>query len=87
MIGTKAPHRPPEVADRYKDQFATILLPRPRNFDERDVSDKARWLRAYPRLSQSEIEDMQTLYRERLRSMLSVEELLEQTITTLQETR
>jgi arylsulfatase A-like enzyme len=86
LIGTKAPHRPPEVADRYKDRFATTLLPRPPNFDEENVSDKARWLRAYPTLSPTEIEDMQTLYRERLRSMLSVEDLLEQTITTLRET-
>ena len=86
LIRTKAPHRPPEVADRYKDQFSTTPLPRPPNFDEADVSDKARWLRAYPRLSQAEIDNLQTLYRERLRSMLSVEDLLEQTIAALQET-
>ena len=86
MVGTRAPHAPPEVADRYKDQFSTTPLPRPANFDEADVSDKARWLRAYPRLSQAEIDNLQTLYRERLRSMLSVEDLLEQTIATLQET-
>src|SRR5215208_2115349 len=86
LIGTKAPHRPPEVADSYKDQFATTLLPHQPNFDEADLSDKARWLRAYPRLSQAEIDNMQSLYRERLRSMLSVEDLIEQTIATLQET-
>ena len=86
MVGTKAPHRPPEVAARYQDSFVDTPLPRPPNFDETDVSDKAQWLQAYPRLSQSEIDDMQTLYRERLRSMLSVEDLLEQTISTLRET-
>jgi N-acetylglucosamine-6-sulfatase len=86
LIGTKAPHLPPEVADRYKDRFATTLLPRPPNFDERNVSDKAQWLRAYPRLSAAEIEEIQSLYRERLRSMLSVEDLLEQTIATLRQT-
>ena len=86
MVGTKAPHRPPEVAARYQNSFVDTPLPRPPNFDEPDVSDKARWLQAYPRLSQAEIDYAQTLYRERLRSMLSVEDLLKQTITTLQET-
>jgi arylsulfatase A-like enzyme len=86
MVGTKAPHRPPEVAARYQDSFVDTPLPDIPNFDEPDVSDKAQWLQAYPRLSQSEIDDMQTLYRERLRSMLSVEDLLEQTISTLRET-
>src|SRR5215203_5987824 len=86
MVGTKAPHRPPEVAARYQNSFVDTPLPRPPNFDEPDVSDKARWLRAYPRLSQAEIDNLQTLYRERLRSMLSVEDLLEQTIAALQET-
>ena len=69
-----------------KSSFVDTPLPRPPNFDEPDVSDKARWLQSYPRLSPAEIDDAQTLYRERLRSMLSVEDLLEQTIATLQET-
>jgi N-acetylglucosamine-6-sulfatase len=86
LVGTKAPHRPPEVAARYQNSFVDTPLPHPLNFDEEDVSDKAQWLQAYPTLSPAEIDDMQTLYRERLRSMLSVEDLLEQTIATLQET-
>jgi arylsulfatase A-like enzyme len=86
MVGTKAPHRPPEVASRYQNSFVDTPLPRPLNFDEQDVSDKAQWLQSYPRFSQAEIDEIQTLYRERLRSMLSVEDLLEQTIATLQET-
>jgi N-acetylglucosamine-6-sulfatase len=86
VVGTKAPHRPPEVAARYQDSFVDTPLPRPHNFDERYISDKARWLQSYPRLSSADIDEMQTLYRERLRSMLPVEDLLEQTIGTLQET-
>jgi N-acetylglucosamine-6-sulfatase len=86
VVGTKSPHAPPEVAARYQNSLVDTLLPRPSNFNERDVSDKARWLRAYPRLSQAEIVEMQTLYRERLRSMLSVEDLLAQLIATLDHT-
>jgi N-acetylglucosamine-6-sulfatase len=86
MVGTKAPHRPPEVAARYQNSFVDTPLPSPPNFDEADVSDKPEWVRSYPMLSQAEIDEMQTLYRERLRSMLSVEDLLGQTIATLRET-
>jgi N-acetylglucosamine-6-sulfatase len=86
MVGTRAPHRPPEVATRHQDQFTTTPLPRPPNFDEADVSDKPAWVRSYPRLTQAKIDAEQSLYRQRLRSMLPVEDLLRRVIATLQET-
>jgi N-acetylglucosamine-6-sulfatase len=86
MVGTKAPHAPPEVATRYQNSFVDTPLPRPPNFDEPDVSDKPAWVQSYPRMSQSVIDTTTTEYRQGLRSMLSVEDLLRQTITTLQET-
>jgi arylsulfatase A-like enzyme len=86
MVGTAAPHAPPDVAARYQNSFVDTPLPRPSNFDEADVSDKPEWVRSNSRLSQAEIDNMHNLYRERLRSMLSVEDLLKQTIATLQET-
>jgi N-acetylglucosamine-6-sulfatase len=86
MVGTKAPHAPPEVATRYQNSFVDTPLPRPPNFDEPDVSDKPAWVQSYPRMSASVIDSTTTEYRQGLRSMLSVEDLLEQTIATLQET-
>jgi N-acetylglucosamine-6-sulfatase len=86
MVGTKAPHAPPEVATRYQNSFVDTPLPRPPNFDEPDVSDKPAWVQSYPRMSASVIDTTTTEYRQGLRSMLSVEDLLEQTIATLQET-
>jgi N-acetylglucosamine-6-sulfatase len=88
LVGTKAPHSPPEVATRYQNTFTTTPLPRPENFDEVDISDKPQWLRSnYPnRLSQSKISNLQNTYRQRLRSMLSVEELLKKIVTTLDQT-
>src|SRR5215207_844414 len=86
MVGTKAPHRPPEVAARYQNSFVDTPLPRPPNFDEPDVTDKPAWVQSYPRMSASVIDTTSTEYRQGLRSMLSVEDLLEQTIATLQET-
>ena len=86
MIGTKAPHKPPEVADRYQDQFATTPLPKPPNFNEEDVRDKPAWVGSRSLNSQAQIDEMLKEYQARLRSMLSVEDLLRQTIATLQQT-
>ena len=85
MVGTRAPHRPPEVPDRYLSSFANAQLPKPPNFDEEDVSDKPAWVRSYPRLTQEKINKEQNLYRQRLRSMLPVEDLLRKVITTLEQ--
>jgi arylsulfatase A-like enzyme len=86
MVGTQAPHAPPEVAERHQDRFSTTPLTKPPNFDEEDVSDKPAWVKSYSRLTQEQINRLQTRYRQRLRSMLAVEDLLRQTIATLQET-
>jgi N-acetylglucosamine-6-sulfatase len=86
LIGTKAPHTPPEVPTRYQDSFATSPLPRPPNFNEADVSDKPAWVQKYKLKTQPDFDVFEKEYRNRLRSMLSVEDLLRQTITTLQET-
>ena len=86
MVGSRAPHRPPEVADRHLGSFSGAQLPKPPGFDEADVSDKPAWVRSYPRLTQARIDAEQSLYRQRLRSMLPVEDLLRQVIATLEQT-
>jgi N-acetylglucosamine-6-sulfatase len=86
MVGTRAPHRPVEIAERYSNSFANTPLPRPENFGEEFVSDKPQWVQSYPRLTQTKIDQLQQEYRGRLRSMLPVKDLLDQTITTLQQT-
>ena len=50
MVGTRAPHAPPEVAARYQDSFTDTPLPKPPNFDEADVTDKPAWVQSYPRI-------------------------------------
>jgi arylsulfatase A-like enzyme len=88
MVGTRAPHRPPEVASRYSNSFSNAQLPqRPSSpsFDEEDVSDKPQWVQSHPPLTQAKIDREQTLYRQRLRSMLPVEDLLRKVIATLEQ--
>jgi arylsulfatase A-like enzyme len=86
VIGTRAPHTPPEVPMRYEGSFANATLPKPPNFDEEDLSDKPQWISGKKALSQDEVDRMQEHYRDQLRSMLAVEDLLEQIIATLEDT-
>jgi arylsulfatase A-like enzyme len=86
VVGTHAPHEPPAVVPRHRGSFADTPLPKPPNFDEEFIGDKPQWVQQYPRLSQTQIDELQHWYRERLRSMLAVEDLLRKIVATLQET-
>jgi N-acetylglucosamine-6-sulfatase len=85
-VWTKAPHQPAIPAPRYTDRFEDTALPRPPSFDERDVSDKPRFVRSLPRLSDREVSNMRELHQDRLASMLSVKDLLDDVIASLRET-
>ena len=84
-VGTRAPHAPADPAPRHEGAFSDARLPRSPSFDEADVSDKPDWVRDNPRL-QEEIPAMQDLYRDRLRSMLAVDEMVGRLMEALRET-
>ena len=85
-VWTRAPHKPAIPAARYSDRFEGTALPRPPSFDEKDVSDKPRFIRDLPRLSDNKKSNMRELHQDRLASMLSVEDLLEDVVATLRQT-
>ena len=85
-VWTRAPHQPAIPAPRYADRFQNAALPHPPNFDEAEVSDKPRFVRDLPRLSDRKISDMRDLHQGRLASMLSVEDLLRDVVAELRET-
>jgi N-acetylglucosamine-6-sulfatase len=82
-VWTRAPHQPALPAPRYAKRFTRTSLPRPPSFNEADVSDKPRFVRSMPRLSDGRISKMRSLHRKRLASMLSVEDLLKDVIAEL----
>ena len=82
-VGTQAPHAPADPAPRHEGTFSEARLPRPPSFNEGDVSDKPDWVRDNPRLE--EIPPMQDLYRDRLRSMLAVDEMVGRLTDALRE--
>jgi N-acetylglucosamine-6-sulfatase len=84
-LGTKAPHAPATPAPRHEEAFPDARLPRPPSFNEHDVSDKPEWIRDNPPLKPKRIAPMDGLYRDRLGSMLAVDEAVGRLIDALRE--
>ena len=84
-LATKAPHSPANPAPRHADAFPNVKAPRPPSFNERDLSDKPRWVRKKPLLTPTQIHDIDKLYRNRLRSMLAVDEMIKRLINSLKD--
>jgi N-acetylglucosamine-6-sulfatase len=71
-------------APRHADAFDSEPLPKPPNFNEPYVSDKPAEIRNLPRLTASQITDIQRTYRCELESLLSVDEGVKQVVDALQ---
>jgi arylsulfatase A-like enzyme len=84
--GTHAPHSPELVPPRDEDRVGTWPAYDPPSFNERDVSDKTRWVRQQPLLSSAQQQALKQKRQERLSSMLSVSRNLARLKTTLRET-
>jgi N-acetylglucosamine-6-sulfatase len=84
-IGTKAPHQPATPAPRHEHAYPDVSLPRPPDFDEKDVSDKPDWIKDNPPLSLEQKRYMQELYRKRLQSMLAVDDMIGELVDSLRE--
>ena len=82
-LSTKAPHKPAIPPPRYADRFPDATAPRPPSFNEADVSDKPNWIRQKDLLTPDEIAGIDELYRNRLRSMLAVDDLIGRLINSL----
>jgi N-acetylglucosamine-6-sulfatase len=83
LISTHAPHQPAIPAPRHANLFPGAELPKPPSFNEAQVSDKNEWVRQLPLLNPTQIEMMQRLYRNRLRVMEGVDEMLGAVVSQL----
>lgn len=75
-LAPKAPHLPAEPAPRHRDAFDGMHLPRGAAFDEADVSDKPAPIRERARVGAFAALHMETVYRNRLRSLQAVDEMV-----------
>ncbi|HEX5849256.1 MAG TPA: sulfatase [Rubrobacter sp.] len=70
--GTHAPHSPELIAPQDEERVGTWPTYDPPGFNERDVSDKPRWVRDRPLLASTRIRALKQQRQERLTSMLAV---------------
>jgi N-acetylglucosamine-6-sulfatase len=75
-VAPTAPHGPATPAERHKGTFADEEVPRPPSFNEEDVSDKPSPVGDAQRISNQEISTIDAYYRQRLESMLAVDEMV-----------
>ena len=85
-LATYNPHEPATPAPRYANLFDNLQAPRLPSFNEADVSDKPTNIRQDPLLTDAQIQKLDELYRDRVRSMQAVDDLLVSVINTLQQT-
>ena len=85
-IAPFVPHSPATPAPRHATLFPDAQAPRGPAFNEADITDKPRPLRFLPLLTAQDIDNIDTLYRQRLRSMQAVDDMIAALVATLRET-
>lgn len=85
MVTYISPHIPSIPAPRHANVDIQDNVPRTPNFNEADVSDKPDWIKLNPLLSPKIEAQMDFLFKQRARSLLSVDESIGQIYSLLQE--
>ncbi|KAI3325333.1 arylsulfatase-like protein [Xylariaceae sp. AK1471] len=75
---------PPIPAERHRELFKDVKVPRTENFNP-DKPSGASWMLKLPKLDQQSIDYYDHFYRSRLRSLQSVDELVESVVQRLEE--
>jgi N-acetylglucosamine-6-sulfatase len=83
-VAPTAPHGPATPAERHEGAFSEEEPPRPASFNEEDVSDKPSQIRNTERFSEDEASTIDDYYRQRLESMLAVDEMVGSLVNELE---
>jgi N-acetylglucosamine-6-sulfatase len=78
-----APHDPAEPAVRHQGLFASALLPKDGTYNEKSTKDKPKWLRRVKRLGGGLRSKIQFRYRQRLESLLAVDDAVNAIVSKL----
>ena len=79
-----APHSPSTPAPRHDGIFAGETAPRGPAFNERNIQDKPDWVKT-SRLSEERISRIDSAYRDRLESLMAVDEMVDVVVQRLAE--
>jgi len=83
-VAPTTPHDPATPAERHKGAFADEEVPHPPSFNEEDVSDKPSWIQKTDRFSEEDVSKIDDYYRQRLESMLAVDEMVASLVEELE---
>ena len=83
-VAPTAPHGPATPAERHEGAFAGEEVPRPPSYDEEDVSDKPSPIGVAERISEEEASNVDDYHRQRLESMLAVDEMVASLVEELE---
>jgi N-acetylglucosamine-6-sulfatase len=75
----------PNVAPRHRNRFANEPLPTPPSFNEGDMSDKPLSMRRRRLLTNAQINRIREMYRQRLESLLAVDEGIARIVEALRQ--
>jgi N-acetylglucosamine-6-sulfatase len=84
-VAPTAPHGPATPAERHKGAFSEEEVPRPPSFDEEDVSDKPSQIQDAERISNGQASNIDARDRQRLESMLAVDEMIGSLVQELED--
>jgi N-acetylglucosamine-6-sulfatase len=85
-LNPRAPHGPTTPAPRHAGLFEGVKIPRTASFNEEDVRDKPTYVRQSRELSRDEIRQLDAQYRDRLRTLQAVDEMVLKLVRTLKDT-
>ena len=75
------------MAPRHRNRFAGEPLPAPPSFNEGDMSDKPLSMRRRRLLTNAQINRIREMYRQRLESLLAVDEAIARIVEALRQSR
>jgi N-acetylglucosamine-6-sulfatase len=76
-VASRAPHGVARPAPRDEHTFDGEKAPRPPSFNENDVSDKPPWIRALPRLDDTQKAEIDAKYEGRVETLQALDDLVE----------
>jgi len=85
LVAPLTPHAPAPPAPRHAEALGDARAPHLPSYNEVDVDDKPSWLRSVPQLTVDQMNQLDELYRQRLRSLLAVDEMVASLFDTLQQ--
>lgn len=83
QLSTHSPHSPYQYPSSYTQDFVGANPPRYPSFNERDVSDKPRWLRQRSVFTKRSIANINIDYRNRMRAVKMVDNIVGQLVNDL----